>query len=181
MCNQCNESLSKWLRNVFDRPTYETQMPVELHSWTIALRMWSNAWIKKQYKYFAAIDLRFTAIHAVPTLTLGHDTRTRSKSPDYFTICCSLFNNFRSPNAIPLHLKIPSDGQRALCLVHCWACSLSDGSLVDYSYPLGLLKGDQALWFKAGTNVRKWFRLLRFSFFFPCVWRISWKKTVTEP
>lgn len=28
---------------------------------------------------------------------------------------------------------------------------------------------------EAGTNVRKWFRLLRFSFF-PPMWCISWKK-----
>lgn len=36
-------------------------------------------------------------------------------------------------------------------------------------------EGDRALWLKVGTSVRKWFRLLRFSFF-PHVWCTAWKK-----
>lgn len=45
------------------------------------------------------------------------------------------------------------------------AC-LFETVLSDYSYPWSAER-DQALWLKAGTNVRKWFRLLRFSRFFP--------------
>lgn len=45
------------------------------------------------------------------------------------------------------------------------AC-LFEPVLSDYSYPWSAER-DQALWLKAGTNVRKWFRLLRFSRFFP--------------
>lgn len=58
------------------------------------------------------------------------------------------------------------ESTESIRLLPCQTCFLSDRA--DYSYPLRRLRGDRAMWLKVRANARKWFRLLRFSFFSLC-------------
>lgn len=96
----------------------------------------------------------------------------RIKSSIDFTIWCSLFNQFR----FPFHSssKYPWRNRESSVSKHCMTYALPGLFAVRQSpgwlfLPLRSAEGDQALWLKVGTNVRKWFRLLRFSFFSLCV------------